>query len=137
MVRIGPFELDEPGVELRRDGAAVPVPPLVFRILCFLVRERDRVVPKDELLDEFWGHRFVSESALAARIKTARKILGDTGQEQHMIRTVRGIGYQFVGPVDETRVAGSKPDKTPPVAIRFVEGQGGVRLAVGETGSGP
>lgn len=137
LFRIGPFELDEAGVELRRDGEALPMPPLVFRVLCYLVHERERVVPKDELLDQLWGHRFVSDSALTARIKSARKLLGDSGESQHMIRTVRGLGYQFVGPVEATGVAERKVEKAPPVAVRFVEGKGGVRLAVGETGSGP
>ena len=135
--RMGAFELDVPGVELRRDGESLPIPPLVFRVLCYLVHHHDRVVPKEELLDELWGHRFVSESALTARIKGARQILGDTGQSQHMIRTVRGRGYQFVGPVEVSGNDGNRVHRAPPIAVRFVEGQGGVRLAVGESGSGP
>ena len=136
VVGIGPFELDIDRVELRRDGLALSVPPLVFRILCYLVAHRNRVVSKDELLDELWEHRFVSESALSTRIKAARKILGDTGQSQHMIRTVRGRGYQFVGPVDDGTDAGGGAH-TLPVSVRFVAGRGGVQLATGESGSGP
>ncbi len=135
-LRIGPFELDVAAVELRRDGESIPVAPLVFRIVCYLVEHRDRVVAKDELLDELWGHRFVSESALTARIKAARKALGDSGQSQHMIRTVRRLGYQFVGPVEVGASRATQEDRNPSVAVRFAVGRGDVRLAVGETGSG-
>ena len=134
--RIGAFELDEVTAELRSDGQAVPVPPLVFKILCYLVHHNDRVVTKSELLDELWGHRFVSESALTARIKTARKVLGDTGKSQHMIRTVRGRGYRFVGPVKTASSPAGLAGRTPSVAIRFAVGQGGLRLAIGQSGSG-
>lgn len=134
--RIGTFELDIPRVELRRDGVTLPIQPLVFRVLCYLVRHRDRVVSKDELLDKLWGHRFVSESALSARVKAARKILGDTGQSQQMIRTVRRRGYQFVGSVEEGTGSGENVERTPPAPVRFAVGRGGVRLAIGESGSG-
>ena len=137
VLRIGAFELDEATVELRRDGQAVPVPPLVFRILCYLVHHNDRVVSKSELLDELWGHRFVSESALTVRIKAARKVLGDSGKSQHMIRTVRRRGYQFVGPVKTASSPAALAGRTPPIAVRFVVGRGGLRLAIGESGSGP
>jgi DNA-binding winged helix-turn-helix (wHTH) protein len=63
------------------------------------VRERDRVVPKEEILDTVWGDRFVSESALTSRIKALRQALGDDGTAQRLVRTVRGRGYQFVGDV--------------------------------------
>ena len=134
---MGAFELDVPGVALRRDGESLPIPPLVFKVLSYLVHHHDRVVPKEELLDELWGHRFVSESALTARIKSARQILGDTGQSQHMIRTVRGRGYQFVGAVEVATSSGAGNHRAPPIAVRFAEGQGGVRLAIGVSGSGP
>ncbi|MEO1057624.1 MAG: winged helix-turn-helix domain-containing protein [Actinomycetota bacterium] len=73
----------------------------VFEVLTRLVQHRDRVVPKTELLDTIWGDRFVSESALSTRIKEARRALGDDGDRQEWIRTVRGVGYRFVGTVDE------------------------------------
>ena len=135
--RFGEFELDIPRVELRRDGEALHVPKLVFSVLRYLIEHRDRVVPKGELLDELWGHRFVSDSTLTVRIKLARKLLGDDGRSQHTIRTVVGRGYQFVAALDEPADADAKIDRAQPVSVRFVTGRGGVRLAVGETGSGP
>jgi DNA-binding winged helix-turn-helix (wHTH) protein/pimeloyl-ACP methyl ester carboxylesterase len=94
-------ELDTDVFELRRAGEPVKVEPQVFDVLAHLVLHRDRVVPKEELLDEVWGDRFVSESALTSRIKAARQTLGDDGQAQRCIRTVHGRGYRFVAPVDE------------------------------------
>jgi DNA-binding winged helix-turn-helix (wHTH) protein len=65
-------ELDLDRFELRRAGRLQPVEPQVFDLLAVLIRERHRVVPKDELLDSVWGNRFVSESALTSRVKAAR-----------------------------------------------------------------
>lgn len=82
-----------------REGVSVSVEPQVFDVLRYLVENRDRVVPKAELLDNIWGDRFVSESALTSRIKTARRAVGDDGRRQAVIRTVHGRGYQFVAHV--------------------------------------
>ena len=87
--------------ELRRAGEVVPVEPQVFDVLAYLVRHRDRMVPKNELLDQVWGSRFVSESALTSRIKSARRAVGDTGRDQRVIKTVHGRGYRFVADVAE------------------------------------
>jgi len=135
--RIGDFELDVLRVELRRKGDPIPTPPLVFKVMQYLVENRDRVVPKGELLDKLWGHRFVSESTLATRVKTARKLLGDDGQAQRMIRTVHGCGYQFVGPLEDAADAEGEDERMPPVAVQFATARGEVRLAIGSTGSGP
>lgn len=92
--------LDIAGRELWCGGQPVAVEPQVFDVLAHLVTHRDRVVPKTELLDEVWGDRFVSESALSSRIKSARRAVGDTGRDQRVIRTVHGRGFRFVAPVD-------------------------------------
>jgi pimeloyl-ACP methyl ester carboxylesterase len=139
--RFGACELDTDRLELRRDGVAVSVEPQVFDVLVHLVRNRTRVVPKHELLDEVWGSRFVSEAALTSRIKFARRAVGDTGREQRVIRTFHGRGYRFVA--DVTEDASARTDQAaadevrPELAISFVEARGGVSLAVGATGTGP
>lgn len=97
--QFGDCELDLDTVQLRVGGEVRPVEPQVFDVLALLVRHRDRVVSKDELLDAVWHHRFVSESSLTSRIKSARQAIGDNGQAQRLIRTVHGRGYQFVGDV--------------------------------------
>jgi DNA-binding winged helix-turn-helix (wHTH) protein/tetratricopeptide (TPR) repeat protein len=96
VVCFGECELDLQRMELRRGGEPVPVEPQVFDVLAYLIHHGDRLVPKHELLDEIWGSRFVSESALTSRIKSARRAIGDTGRDQRIIRTVHGRGYRFV-----------------------------------------
>src|SRR5919206_352912 len=115
MVAFEDLELDLAQVELRRGGARVPMEPQVFEVLAYLVTHRDRVVAKEELMDNVWGGRFVSESAVTSRIKQARQAVGDNGQVQRLIRTVHGKGYRFVGTVRDTG-PGSGPR---PVPIRY------------------
>jgi DNA-binding winged helix-turn-helix (wHTH) protein/energy-coupling factor transporter ATP-binding protein EcfA2 len=98
--RFGDCELDEGRYQLRRGGVPRHLEPQVFEVLAYLVRNRGRVVPKAELLDEIWGSRFVSESALTSRVKAARRAVGDNGREQRVIRTVHGRGYEFLAPVE-------------------------------------
>jgi pimeloyl-ACP methyl ester carboxylesterase/DNA-binding winged helix-turn-helix (wHTH) protein len=134
-------ELDLDRYELRRAGRPQSVEPQVFDVLAALIRERHRVVPKEELLDTVWGSRFVGESALTSRIKAARQAIGDDGRTQRLIRTAHGRGYQFVGEVTESAPASPEPpagSPTPPrQQIRFCTTRDGVRLAYATIGSGP
>jgi len=100
------LELDTALFELRRDGRAVPMEPQAFDVLAYLVAHRDRVVPKEELMDAIWGGRFVTEAAVTSRIKQVRRAVGDDGQVQGVIRTVHGWGYRFVAPVSVRNVTG-------------------------------
>src|ERR1043165_1743979 len=100
------YALDADRRELRRRGAPVPVEPQVFDLLAYLVRHRDRVVTKDDLLNAVWNGRIVSESALTPRLNAARSALDDSGEEQRLIRTLRGRGIRFVGSVEEPQIAG-------------------------------
>ena len=95
------FELDTAVYELRRDGGALDLEPQVFDVLTYLLQNRDRVVSKQELLENIWKTRFVTESALTSRIKAARKVIGDDGRTQRIIKTQHGRGYRFVAPVRE------------------------------------
>ena len=93
--------IDTDTYELRLGDRTVDVEPQVFDVLAHLITHRDRVVPKEELLDSVWGDRFVSESALSTRIKQARAAVGDDGQAQAVIKTVHSRGYRFVAPVEQ------------------------------------
>lgn len=93
MFRFEDCEVDLQQFELRREGHAVHVEPQVFTVLTHLIRNRDRVVPKTELLDVVWGDRYVSESALTSRVKALRRALGDDGHRQRIIATVHGVGF--------------------------------------------
>ena len=92
-------ELDLNRVMLRRCGEEVRIEPQVFDLLSFLAARRGEVVRKEELLDEVWGDRFVSESALTTRMKLVRQAVGDDGTRQAVIRTVHGKGYEFAAEV--------------------------------------
>ena len=106
MWRFGSFVLDTQRYELRNGDQVVRVEPQVFDVLTQLVRNHERCVTKEELFDAVWGGRFVGEAALTSRIKAARRALGDDGESQRYIRTVRGRGYQFVGTLlDDTPAA--------------------------------
>ena len=95
------YALDPERRELRYSNKLVAVEPQVFDILEYLVRNRDRVVSKDEIFDAIWHGRAVSESALTSRINAARFAIGDSGEDQRLIRTLRGKGLRFVGTVQE------------------------------------
>jgi TolB-like protein len=97
--RFGAFELDAARVELRDGGALRPLEPQVFALLAFLVENHERFVSKDEILEKVWDGRVVTDSAIASRIKSARKALGDDGQAQRYIRTIHGQGFRFVADV--------------------------------------
>ncbi len=90
------YQLDEDRRLLAGPSGEVHLEPQVYALLHYLLVHHQRVVPKEELLDELWGDRFVSESALTTRVKAARRAVGDDGRSQRMIRTVHGIGYRFV-----------------------------------------
>ena len=93
--------LDTDRRELKRGAAPVPVEPQVFDILSYLIRNRERVVSRDELIAAIWDGRIVSESALTTRINGARSAIGDNGQEQRLIKTFPRKGVRFVGIVHE------------------------------------
>jgi predicted ATPase/DNA-binding winged helix-turn-helix (wHTH) protein len=109
ILKFADCELDLGRVVLRRDGRDVKVEPQVFDVLALLAQRRGEVVRKEELLDEIWGDRFVSESTLTTRIKTVRQAIGDDGSRQSIIRTVHGKGYEFIAQVEVVEAARTDP----------------------------
>ncbi|MDK1489860.1 winged helix-turn-helix domain-containing protein [Sinorhizobium sp. 7-81] len=95
----GDYVLDPERRELTQRGQVVAVGPQVFDLLLHLVRNRDRVVSKDDLLQAVWGGRIVSESTITSHINAVRKAIGDSGEEQRLIRTVARKGFRFVGEI--------------------------------------
>jgi TolB-like protein/Flp pilus assembly protein TadD len=87
--------------ELRRDRELVAVEPQVFDLLLYLLKNRDRVVSKDDLIAGVWGGRVVSDSTLTSRINAARTAIGDSGKNQALLRTIPRKGFRFVGEVTE------------------------------------
>ena len=99
------YALDTERRELRRGPALISLEPQVFDLLAYLVRNRDRVVSKDDLLASVWSGRIVSESTLASRINAARRAVCDNGEQQRLIRTIIGKGIRFSGEVREQQDA--------------------------------
>jgi len=97
--RFGEFELATERYELTRNGAVLHVEPLVFDLILFLSRHPGRVVSRHEIVDGVWRGRLVSEATIDGCIKSARRILGDSGDNQSYIRTVRGRGFEFAAQV--------------------------------------
>ncbi len=98
--RFDNFELDLARIELRKSGKPLAIEPQVFDVLLLLIENRERMVSKNEILEQVWNGRVVSESAMSSRIKSLRRLLGDTGDKQEFIRTIRGRGFRFVACVD-------------------------------------
>lgn len=99
--RFAEFEIDLSQQELRRLGESVHIEPQVFDLIVHLVRNHDRIVSKDELIETIWNGRIISEAALSSRINGARRALGDNGTDQVFIRTLHKRGFRFVGDVHE------------------------------------
>jgi len=95
------YALDTDRRELRGRSVLISVEPQVFDLLEYLIRNRDRVVSKDDLLASVWRGRIVSDSTLASRINAARRAIGDNGERQRLIRTIIGRGLRFTGTVTE------------------------------------
>ena len=95
------FVLDTNRRELRRGDELISVEPQVFDLLEFLIRSRERVVSRDDLLAAVWRGRIVSEATLSSRVNSARSAIGDSGEEQRWIRTLPRKGVRFVGEVRE------------------------------------
>jgi pimeloyl-ACP methyl ester carboxylesterase len=130
--RFGAYELDEARRELRVSGELRPLQPQVFSVLAYLVRHRDRVVGKDELLRELWPDAVVTDASLQRAVSLVRRALRP--QDGGLLRTHARQGYRFAG-----EVTAADPDRTdaaagsPPAYVRC----GDVHVAYRTTGRGP
>ncbi len=98
-LQFDPFELDTDRAELRSASGLVKLEPKVFRLLCLLVENNERVISREEMIAVVWSGRFISDAAVSTALKAVRKALGDDGDRQSFVRTVRGLGHRFVAPV--------------------------------------
>lgn len=124
--RVRDYLIDTTRYRISRGDTGVPVEPRVFDLLVHLIRHRDRVLTREELFEAVWDGREVSDATLSNHVKSARRVLGDNGELQQTIQTVRGRGYQFIAPVQE--LAGDDPEpaasrvRRPPVLLLLVIG---------------
>lgn len=110
------YALDTDRRELLRADRSIAVQPQVFDLLAFLVANRGRVVSKDEVIEAVWDGRVVSESTLTSRVNAARSAIGDSGEEQRLIRTASRKGFRFIGAVRET-ASNEAPAPPPPTVV--------------------
>jgi TolB-like protein/DNA-binding winged helix-turn-helix (wHTH) protein len=99
--RFGGCVLDTHLYSVQRGGQSFRVRPKVFRVCLYLLEHRDRVVTREELCAQVWPGQFIRQATLEGVIRTARQVVGDSGQAQGIIQTLRGYGYRFVAPVEE------------------------------------
>ena len=130
--RFGDFALDTERRDLSGPNGPVALEPQVFDLLEFVIKERGRVVTRDDLLGAVWGGRLVSDSAIASRINAARAAIGDDGTAQRFIRTIPHKGFRFVADVSADGAAGM-----PRQEIKYLRAADGLRLAYATVGSGP
>jgi TolB-like protein len=97
------YAFDTDRRELHRGADVVSVTPQVFDLLDYLIRNRERVVSKDDLINAIWNGRIVSDAALTTRLNVARSVIGDSGEEQRLIKTLPRKGFRFVGQVREAQ----------------------------------
>jgi DNA-binding winged helix-turn-helix (wHTH) protein len=147
MFCFGNMVLDSERRELRSGSVCVPIEPQVFDLLEFLIRNRDRVVSKDDLVTSVWHRRVVSEAAIAARINAVRRAIGDDGKQQRWIRTIARKGFRFVGDVREAAVLErpsverngaqrTQGDLSSRQEITFCRTKDSIRIAVASIGQG-
>src|SRR5215472_11003343 len=118
-VRFGAFQLDEANARLSRDGIAITLAPRPFGLLCALARRPGSLLTKNELLDDVWGHQFVSESVLKTAISDLRTVLDDHPREPRFIETVSRRGYRFIAPTAAIASTKPVPSTTQVLGINF------------------
>jgi pimeloyl-ACP methyl ester carboxylesterase len=126
--------------ELRRGSNLIDLEPQVFDLLTYLMQNRDRVVSKDDLIASVWSGRIVSDSTLSTRINAARKAIGDSGEQQRLIRTVARKGFRFTGTVTEhtrpAETAAPAAAMIPQQEVHFCTASDNVRIAYASAGQG-
>ncbi len=106
--------LDREGTLLTRQGQQVDVSRRILDCITHLIEQRHRVVGYDELIRKVWGHDDVTNHQLAQVVMASRRILGDDGQTQRLIRTMPGLGYRWVGAISETAAKTASLDRPAP-----------------------
>ncbi len=138
------YALDTDTRELKREGELVALEPQVFDLLVFLIENRDRVVSKDDLFASVWQGRIMSESTLTSRINSVRTAIGDSGENQKLIRTTARKGFRFIGAISQSSRSGAPPASSellapaaPQQEVHFCAATDDVRIAYALAGQGP
>src|SRR5882724_11031440 len=94
-------EIDTGRVIVRCAGEERALRPKTFRLLVYLIENRERLVPKDELIAHLWPETAVTQGALAQCVADIRRALDEDPKNPRFIRTASRVGYQFIGPIDQ------------------------------------
>ncbi len=97
----GDCVLDAQRYILHRAGQPVRLRPKVFQVLVYLLAQRERVVPKQELCAQVWKGQAISDATLESTLAAVRRALGGSGRDHPYIQTLHGHGYRFVAAVEE------------------------------------
>src|SRR5690606_21923510 len=108
---VGVVELDPGAREVWRDGELVVLAPPVFDCIAYLFAHRERAVGRDELIAAIWGRADITDTVLHQTVMKARRVFGDSGDEQQVLRTVPRFGYRWIATVEGAteRVATGNP----------------------------
>ena len=103
------YQIDTDNYTLHKNYILIKIEPRVFDLIVYLLKNKSKVVSRDDLFKNVWDGREVIDATLSNHIKTARNILGDDGQSQRVIKTIHGRGYQFIAEVNERHESKGKP----------------------------
>src|SRR5580765_3796338 len=110
--RLDGLEIDTSRVCLKRDGQEQHVRQKSFQVLMYLLEHRDRLVTKNELVDQIWAAAAVTDNTLEQCLADIRKVLRDNSRNPLFIKTIRGVGYRFIGAVEEVEPAPAEGVRT-------------------------
>ena len=140
------ISLDTNQYRLCVSGNAISVEPQVFDLLVYLLENRDRVVSRDELLENLWKGKVVTDAALGVRLKDARRAVGDSGASQSVIKTFHSRGYQFIAEVatltedlsvpEDKAIRKNELRPSDKGAVRYCKSADGVSIAHARVGEG-
>ena len=137
------YRIDAKTFEVYRAGERLSVEPQVLELLIFLLKNRDRVVTKEEIFEAVWKGRIVADATLSSRIKAVRQLIGDDGSAQRFLRTVHGRGFRFTHDVrieedapGANPVQAREPGRSHTPKTRYAK-SGDVHIAYQVFGDGP
>ena len=113
----GDVEVDLAQGCVRRSGKELHLRQQTFQVMIYLLENRNRVVTKDELLQEIWKETAVTDDALVQCVMDIRRAIGDDPRHPHFIKTLPKVGYRFIGPVEERWSQPETPNQTQEVTI--------------------
>ena len=124
--RFGDCEFNTHCHTLRHGAQLLRPRPKALRVLTYLLEHAERVVTREELCAEVWPHHHISHATLESTLRAVRQAIGDNGRTPHLIQTIYGSGYRFIGAVE------TRPDDAMPASPDIVQSSSPPAIASGE-----